>query len=144
MSTAVDLEIGIKLSIRHGSDHSSLFEFQFELDIDAMEESGYGHSTFFCFVYDVAVGKVVKITSSTDVDVLEAAQVHSDYDGNMGTEYVLKYEGKAGMGDVVYSLLSFEPDEIDDPDYESAFDEITAVFFEICTQTLEKTKNTFL
>ena len=140
MSTVVDFDIGTTLSIRHGNEQSSLFEFQFELDIDAMEEAGFGHSTYFCFVYDVASGKVVKITSSTDAAVLAAAMVHPDYEGNMGTEYVLKYEGKAGSGDVVYSLLSFEPDEIDDPDFSSCFDEITAVFFTICSEALAQTK----
>ena len=144
MGTTVDFAIGTKLSIRHGSEESSLFEFQFELDIDSLEEAGYGHDTYFCFVYDVATGTVVEITSNTAADFLEAAQVYPDYDGNMGTEYVLKYEGKSGRGDVVYSLLSFEPDEIDDPDFADAFDEITAVFFDICTQTLAETKANLL
>ena len=144
MSTTVDLDIGILLSIRHGKEQSPLFEFQFELDIDAMEEAGFGHSTYFCFVYDAARGKVIEITSGTEPEVLAAAMVHPDYEGNMGTEYVLKYEGKPGSGDVVYSLLSFEPDEIDDPDFSACFDEITSVFFEICTQALAQTKASLL
>ena len=140
MGTIVDFDIGTKLSIRHGNDESSLFEFQFELDIDSLEDAGYGHDTYFSFVYDVASGKVIEITSNTDSEYLEVAQVYPDYDGNMGTEYVLKYNGNPGRGDVVYSLLSFEPDEIDDSTFASSFEEITSVFFNIATITLSKAK----
>ena len=143
MGTAVDFEIGITLSIRHGSEQSSLFEFQFELDIDELDSAGFGHESFFCFVYDVALGKVVEITSTTAAEVLQHARIHPDYDGEMGTEYVLKYEGKAGSGDIVYAYLSYERAEIDDQAFESAYDEISKPFFDICAQTLAMTKQYF-
>jgi len=138
------IDIGTRLSIRHGAEQSPLFEFQFELDIDAMEEAGQGNHTYFCFIYDVASGTVVEISSSTESDVLRAAQIHPDYDGNMGTEYVLKYEGRAGRGDVVYAYLSYEQGEMDDPDFSDAFDEINAVFFDICAKTLAAAKASLL
>jgi len=144
MGTVVAFDIGHTLSIRHGADQSALFEFQFELDIDAMEEAGLGNHTYFCFIYDVGTGTVVEISSSTESGVLRAAQVHPDYDGNMGTEYVLKYEGRAGLGDVVYTFLSYEPGEIDDPEFADTFDEINAVFFDICAKTLAAAKANLL
>ena len=140
MGTIVNFDIGTKLSIRHGNDESSLFEFIFELDYASLDEAGWGHNTYFSFVYDVATGKVVEITSNTDSEYLEVAQVHPNYDGNMGTEYVRKYDETLGSGDVVYSFLSFEPDEIDDASFASSFEEITSVFFDICVRTVSKTK----
>ena len=70
-------DVGFLCDARHGADESSLFEFSFELDVDAMDEAGFGHCAMFSFVVDFKTGKAVKLTSSSDPDVIAALVIHA-------------------------------------------------------------------
>ena len=46
----LNIDVGFLCDARHGAEESALFEFSFELDVDAMDEAGFGHCAMFSFV----------------------------------------------------------------------------------------------
>ena len=140
----LDVDVGFLCDARHGADESSLFEFAFELDVDAMDEAGLGHCAMFSFVVDFRTGKAVKLTSGSDPEVISAAQIYPPYleDGQgMGTEYVSKYSESAGSGDSIYECLSFEFCDPTDTSYADYQAQIGSAFFNICVQVFDSVKS---
>ena len=140
----LNFDVGFKCDARHGPEQNSLFEFAFELDVDAMDEAGLGHHAMFSFVVDFATGHAVRLTSSAQPDVLAAAQIYPPYleDANgMGTELVSKYSTETGSGDTIYECLSFEYFDPTDTSLLAYQDQIGGAFFNICVRVFDAVKN---
>ncbi len=139
----LNFDVGFLCDARHGPDNSSLFEFSFELDVDAMEAAGLGHHAMFSFVVDFATGHAVRLTSDGSAAVIAAAQIYPPYleDGaGMGTELVAKFSEAGGAGDTIYECLSFEYAEPMDKGLLAYQDEIGGAFFGICQRVLDFVK----
>jgi hypothetical protein len=140
----LDYDVGFKCDARHGPDKSPLFEFSFELDVDAMDEVGQGHHAMFSFVVDFATGCAKQLTSSALPKVIAAAKIYPPYledGGGMGTEYVSKYSEETGSGDTIYECLSFEYSDPMDTAFLEYQDQIGGAFFKICVQVFDAIKN---
>ena len=140
----LNVDVGFLCDARHGPNESSLFEFSFELDVDAMDEAGLGHCAMFSFVVDFKTGKVIKLTSSSDPDVIAAAQIYPSYledAEGMGTEIVSKYSENTGSGDTIYECLSFEYSDPMDTNYADFQDQIGGAFFNICVKAFDAVKS---
>ena len=141
--TELNIDVGFLCDARHGADESALFEFSFELDVDAMDAAGFGHCAMFSFVVDFKTGKAVKLTSSSKPEVIAAAQVYPPYleDGDgMGTEIVSKYSEDTGSGDTIYECLSFEYSDPMDANFAEYQKQIGGAFFNICVTVLDAVK----
>lgn len=139
----LNYDVGFLCDARHGPDNGSLFEFSFELDVDAMEAAGLGHHAMFSFVVDFATGHAVRLTSDASAEVVAAAQIYPPYleDGaGMGTELVATFSEAGGAGDTIYECLSFEYAEPMDKGLLAYQDEIGGAFFGICQRVLDFVK----
>ena len=139
----LNFDLGFECDARHGPDQSSLFEFSFELDVDAMEAAGLGHHAMFCFVVDFSTGHAVRLTSDSSAEVIAAAQIYPPYledAAGMGTELVAKFSETTGAGDTIYECLSFEYSEPMDKEFLACQDEIGGAFFGICQRVLDFVK----
>ena len=142
--TDLSVDVGFLCDARHGADESSLFEFSFELDVDAMDEAGFGHCSMFSFVVDFKTGKAVKLTSSSDPDVIAAAQIYPPYledASGMGTELVSKYNDETGSGDTIYECLSFEYADPMDAAFSAYQKQIGGAFFNISVKVFDAVKS---